>query len=104
MTEDDFKRIEAMMAQQLGFASTDFRHQLGIASADFRHQLGIAMEDAQHKFELLAEGQQLLTERMERMADDLRRVEAKVDGVAIGLAAHRADTEAHRGLYGVRES
>jgi predicted nuclease with TOPRIM domain len=30
-------------------------------------------------------------------------LEVKVDSVAVDLKAHRADTEAHRGVYGVRE-
>lgn len=85
MTEDDFKRIENMMA----------------------HHVGVAMEDAQHKFDLLIEGHQMLSERMDRMESrmDSRMdsLEAKIDGVATDLAAHRADTEAHRGVYGVRE-
>jgi len=85
MTEDDFKKMEKMMA----------------------HQVGIAMEDAQHKFEILAEGQQMLSEQMQRMGgelrDEIRKVDERVTHVAADLSAHRADTEAHRGVYGVRE-
>ena len=82
MTEDDLKKIEAMMA----------------------HQVGIAMEDARHHFAILGEGHQMLVERIDRMDARLQRVEEKVDTVAVEVAAHRADTEAHRGIYGVRES
>jgi hypothetical protein len=93
MTEDDLKKIEAMMA----------------------HQVGIAMEDARHHFAILGEGHQMLVERIDRMENRidgridgldarLQRVESKVDRVAADLSAHRADTEAHRGIYGVRES
>jgi hypothetical protein len=33
----------------------------------------------------------------------LTRVKTKVDGIAADLAGHRTDTEAHRGVYQVRE-
>ena len=93
MTEDDLKKIEAMMA----------------------HQVGIAMEDARHHFTILGEGHQMLVERIDRLENRfdgridgvetrLQRVESKVDSIAADLAAHRVDTEAHRGIYGVRES
>ncbi len=103
MTEDDFRRIEQMMASQLA------------------RQIGVVEENIQHKLDLVVEGQQMLTEHMDRMETELRgdiqkvderltRVEArltgvetKVDGVAADLAAHRADTEAHQRGYRVRE-
>jgi hypothetical protein len=43
----------------------------------------------------------------ERLSKKIDGVEAslgeKIDGVAAELKAHRQDTEAHRGMYGVRE-
>ena len=96
MTEDNFKRIEAMMARRIG----------------------VMEENVQHKFDLLVEvlieGQHMLAERMDRMEMVLRgeikslppvegrltRVETKVDGVAADFAHRRADTEA---VYQVRE-
>lgn len=102
MTEDDFKRIEDMIARQVG----------------------VREEGILHKLDLVVEGQQALAGRMDRMdigiqkLDErlmrvevrLTRVETKVDGleakvdrVAADLAAHRADTEAHRGAWRVRE-
>jgi hypothetical protein len=84
-TEDDFKRIESMIARQVG----------------------VREESVLHKLDLLAEGQQALAERMDRMETELRgeirKVDARVTGVAADLAAHRADTEGHRGAYRVRE-
>jgi hypothetical protein len=89
MSEDDFRRIEQMMANQLA------------------RQFGVMEENMQHRFDLLAEGQQALAERMDRMETelrgDIRKVDARVTGVAADLAAHRADTEAHRRGYQVRE-
>ena len=106
MTENEMKQIEGL----------------------FTHQLGIFAEDVQHKFDLVIEGQQLLSERMDHMKTELKsdidrvdkrltsvdgslikkidgvegRLSKKLDGVAADLKAHRADTEAHRS-YGVRE-
>jgi len=70
-----------------------------------RH-LGVLEENVQHKFDLLAEGQQILAERMDRMRteprDEIRKVGTRVNGVAGDLAAPRADTERQRG-YRLRE-
>lgn len=41
--------------------------------------------------------------RLDGVETRLDRVETKVDGVAADLAAHRRDTEAHGGVYCVRE-
>jgi hypothetical protein len=75
--------------------------------AAVKRSLGVYSEDAQHKFEILAEGQQMLSEQMQRMGgelrDEIRMVDQRVTHVAADLSAHRADTEAHRGVYGVRE-
>lgn len=86
MTEEDFKRIEHLMARQFG-----------------------AMEEnIQHKLDLLVEGPQMLGERMDRMESELRseirKVDTRVTAIAADLSAHRADTEAHGGVYQVRET
>ncbi len=106
MTDGDFKRLESLMA----------------------HQIGVMEENVQHKFDLVVEGQEMLVERMDRMEMELRgdihkldegltrvevrltqvdkrleRIETTVDRVAGDLSAHRADTEVHRGGYQVRE-
>ena len=41
-----------------------------------------------------------LTKKIDGVEEKLSK---KIDGVAAELKAHRADTEAHRGMYGVRE-
>lgn len=89
MTEDEFKRIEQMLDQRV------------------TRRIGVMEDNMQHRFDLLAEGQQMLAERMDRMETELRgeirKVDARLTGVAADLAAHRADTEGHRGAYRVRE-
>ena len=74
-------------------------------------RIGVFAEDVQHKLDLVIEGQQGLDERLSRVEVSLDRIEqrvttvevkvdhlnAKVDAVAVDLAAHRRDTESHRG-------
>jgi len=49
-----------------------------------------------------------LTKKIDGVAADLKatdeRLSIKIDGVAADLKAHRADTEAHHGVYRVKES
>lgn len=74
---------------------------------DFHLQVGILSEDFQHKLQFVAEGHQMLSEKMERMHGELnssiRDIDKKIDAVAADLAAHRADTEGHKRGYMVRE-
>jgi uncharacterized protein (UPF0335 family) len=73
-------------------------------------------EDFQHKLDIVAEGRQMLSEKLDRVEGQLEqridRVEKrinevdaklskKIDAVAADLAAHRADTEIHRTGYQV---
>ncbi len=80
----------------------------------FKRYIGIISEDFQHKLNIVIDGQQLLGEKLERVAGEIKEdfsklerrqtiVEVKIDALAKDLAAHRADTEAHHGLYLVKE-
>ncbi len=96
MNGNDFKKIEEIFKQHVGMIAVDF----------------------QHKMDIVVEGHQMLAEkidrldgrmdgidgRMDRLETRMDRLEAKVDEVAAVLAAHRADTEAHHGVYRVKES
>src|SRR6266702_2715566 len=97
MDSDDFKKIEEM-----------FKHQMGIMSKDFEgkieHQMGIMSEDFQHKLDIVVEGHQMLSDKIDRLDGRIDRLENKVDAIAGDLAAHRADTEAHGTVYRVKES
>ncbi|MBD1399403.1 hypothetical protein [Pelovirga terrestris] len=44
-----------------------------------------------------------LTKKIDAVTADLKITDAKVDGVAADLKAHRADTEAHGNIYRVKE-
>jgi hypothetical protein len=71
-----------------------------------RH-IGTFVESVQHKLDLIVEGQQMLSEKIDRSNTDLAQridcVEHKLDAVAADLSAHRADTEAHRKVYKIKE-
>lgn len=73
----------------------------------FDQRIGIVEENFQHKLEIVVEGQQMLGERMERMGVDLkqeiRKVDQRITAVAVDISAHRKDTEAHHGVYRVKE-
>lgn len=99
MDADDFKKIDEM-----------FKHHVDVVSENFKHHVGIMSEDFQHKLDIVVEGQQMLSEKIDRMdagiggvEGRLDRVEVKVEAVAANLAGHRADTEAHHGVYRVKE-
>ena len=76
MNEKDLKQIEAMM----------------------NRAVGVFVEDVQHKFEILVEGQQMVSERIDRLEARLDErvdgVERRIDGIGADLSAHRRDTEA----------
>ncbi len=89
MEEKDFQRIEEMIG--------NFKEEI---KNDFRLQTGILSEDFQHKLQLVAEGHQMIAEKMDRMNEDLG---GKIDTVAADLTAHRLDTEGHKRGYMVKE-
>lgn len=89
-----------MNEQQLASVLASFKEDIIKA---FDQRIGIAEESFQHKIELVVEGVQILGERMDRVETHLERVEEKVDKVSVEIAAHRTDTEAHHGVYRVKE-
>jgi cytochrome c556 len=84
----------------------------------FKQHVGILAEDFQHKLDIVVEGQQMLAEKLEATRIELKeeiqkvdnrltsveaRLVKKIDAVAADLSAHRKDTEAHHGVYRVKE-
>jgi hypothetical protein len=68
------------------------------------------LDEVQHKFDLVIEGQQMQVERLDCVEQRVESVEkivvqqsGQIQGIAADLKAHRRDTEAHHGVYGVRE-
>ena len=90
-----------------------------------KEYLEMLLENMDSKFDLVLEGQESLRKEMHGIRDELAekiennsfkidtlnkkidgvdvKLTKKIDGVATDIKAHRADTEAHRGMYGVRE-
>ncbi len=116
MDADEIRTIEEIFKKHIGVMSEEFQRkieqQTGIISEDFQrkieHQTGIISEDFQHKLDIVVEGHQMLSEKIDRVESSLGgrldRVEKKVDAVAADLSAHRKDTEAHGPVYRVKES
>ena len=90
--------------QQIGKMISGFKDEI---KEEFRHQLGIQSENFQHKLDLVVEGHQMLSEKIDRVEERLDKrmdcLEHKLDAVAADLSAHRRDTEAHPPLYKVKE-
>lgn len=108
MDENDLVRIEQMLIKvvdaKLGDLSAkfdakleQFKHEI---IAEFDHQITLQTEGFQHGLNVVAEGHQMLSEKLERVETSLCE---KIDRIAADVAAHRADTEAHRGVYRVKE-
>ena len=90
-----------------------------------KESLEMILGNMDSKFDLVLEGQESIRKEMHNIRDDLAekiennsfkidvlnkkidgvedKLGKKIDGVAAELKAHRADTEVHRGVYGVRE-
>ena len=100
MDEKDKQFIEALFAKQ-----TDL----------FQRYVSVVAENSDHKLSLVSEGHQMLFDKLEVIEASIRQVDSKVDRVELSLtdklnriaadvSAHRADTEAHSGVYRVKES
>lgn len=83
-------------------------NEMNTISGMVARKIGVLMEDVQHKFDIVVEGHQMLSEKIDRVEGTLTKkideVSRRIDAVAANLSAHRADTEAHHGVYRVKES
>jgi hypothetical protein len=71
------------------------------------HHMDLLMDNFDHKLDLMVEDQQMLVERLDRMEleikEEILKVDRRITTLAADLTAHRADTEAHHGMYRVKE-
>lgn len=78
MTNADIDKLEKMISA--------FKDDI---KAEFRHQLGIQAENFQHKLDLVVEGHQMLSEKLDRVKTELER--------KIECVAHKLDVVAAKG-------
>ncbi|HBG05622.1 MAG TPA: hypothetical protein DDY22_08740 [Geobacter sp.] len=92
-----FEQVDAKFEQFKADVIYEFDHRLTLHNEI--HHKGIAV---------IAEGHQMLSEKLERVEVRIDHLESelskKIDRIAADVAAHRADTEAHHGIYRVKES
>lgn len=91
-----------------------------------KEHIQILLEDMNRKFDLVLEGHAALDRKIDDRFNELKteikensfaigvlnnkiddveeRLSKKIDSVAADLSAHRADTEAHHGVYRIKES
>ena len=103
----DIGSFKDEIKNDVGIIKTDISTFKEEIKRDFRIQTGILSEDFQHKLQLVAEGNQMLSEKMDRIHGELngsiQQLDKKVSVVAADVAAHRADTEGHKRGYMVKE-
>jgi len=85
MDENDKRFIEELFAKQ---------------TEQFQEYIGVISENFEHKLAIVAEGHQMLSEKLTRVESGLG---LKIDKVADEVIAHRADSESHQGVYRVKE-
>ena len=72
-----------------------------------KDHLEIILESIDSKFNLVLEGHAVLNEKIDNLSkktdERFDLVDFKIDTVANELKAHRNDTEAHHGIYQVKE-
>jgi len=79
-----------------------------------KEHLEILLEDIRGKFDLVLEGHDVLRNVIGEMRDEwnekhehtaflIDTLNKKIDAVTADLSAHRKDTEAHHGVYRVKE-
>lgn len=80
-----------------------------------KENLEILLEDISSKFDLVLEGHEVLRSEIRETRTELKKdielcnfkidtLNKKIDAVAADLKSHRSDTEAHHGVYMVKES
>jgi hypothetical protein len=117
MSDHDLKKIDEMFQHHIGILNENFQHKLDLV-VNGHQMLAEKAENFQHKLDLVVEGHQMLAEkinhvevRLDQRMDGLERkicevhvgLSKEIDAVAADLKEHRADTEAHKKIYKVKE-
>jgi hypothetical protein len=120
MNENDFEKIDGMIARHVGVFAGSIQHKLDIVveghqmlSEKIDHveaRLDKRMDCLEHKLVAVAaetSGNTIairdLTTKTDQNTVAIQSLSAKLAAVAANLSAHRADTEAHPPVYRVKE-
>ena len=124
MNGENINRINKMLIDFKDEIKGEFRHQLAIQSEAIHHKLDIVVEghhmlaekidrmgarlDARfdcviNKLDKVAAQGDATAAKLDAVAAQGDATAAKLDALAADLTAHRADTEAHHGVYRVKE-
>ncbi len=85
MDENDKQFFEALFVKQ---------------KEQFQQFIDIVTENFDYKLAIVAEGHQMLSEKLEKVEFNLG---SKLDKLAIEVTAHRADAEAHPDIFPVKK-
>ena len=110
MTQDDRQFYQQLFEEQ----NLQFQRHLSAVAESFDHKLGLIADGHELLRNEIRETRTELKQeiglcnfKIDAVATDLKatdkRLSGKIDGVATDLKAHRADTEAHHGVYRVKE-
>ena len=120
MNENDFEKIDGMIARHVGVFADSIQHKLDIVVEGHQMlsekidrvetRLDKRMDCLEHKLVAVAAETSGNTAAIRDLAAEtsgntaaIRNLTHKVDAVAADLSAHRADTEAHPPVYRVKE-
>ena len=120
MKEQDFERIEGMIARHVGTFGDSIQHKIDLVVEGHQMlsekidgvetRLNRRMDCLEHKLDVVAAKGDVTAKKLdtvaaraEETATKLDEVSSKLDAVAADLKAHRADTEAHRTVYQIKE-
>ncbi|GFO63852.1 hypothetical protein M1B72_07885 [Geomonas paludis] len=100
----ELKATSESFRQELQATSESFRQELQATTEEYKQHVSSAIEIVGHQISLLAEGHHAVLDKLEGLEERFDKLEARVEGIGTEIAAHRADTEAHHGIYRVKES
>jgi tetrahydromethanopterin S-methyltransferase subunit G len=113
MTENDLEKIDGMIARRVGTFAESIQHKLDLVVEGqqmlsetihrVKTHLAQRIDCVEHKLDAVAAETHGNTEAIRKLDARFDTIEIKLDAVAADLSAHRADTEAHRKVYKIKE-
>jgi len=103
MTDLDMKNMEMLLQRYVGTVYEDFQSKLDLVvegQLTLHQEIHDTRTELKQDIELCNFKIDTLNTKIDNVEEKLTK---KIDGVAVDLKAHRADTEAHCGVYQVRE-